>query len=275
MTRHSLVEDDRRDLSFIEAGSVDLVVTHPPCYGTLDEEPALGQLSGMCAYDDYLASLDAVWEECERVLATGGVIACVASALATHDRELPEAADVSMQLRGRDFRPVRSIRWVESDDVLADEARLFGQANQPCGDARWDGQEIVVLRKPGARRFAAPEIQVASRIPADYFAACASAFWVLPPDSGGHPHAFPFELAERLIRMYSYAGDTVLDPFAGAGTTSDAARRLGRRSIAVKVEQRHFGAIRDRLSGEWPAGEIHIERRADRAVARRGTRAPA
>ena len=83
-----------------------------------------------------------------------------------------------------------------------------------------------------------------------------------------HPHSFPLALAERIVRMFSYAGDTVLDPFAGSGTTNEAAILHGRNSIAVEIEPAHFATMASRLAdARWPEGEIKITgREAVRAV---------
>ena len=117
------------------------------------------------------------------------------------------------------------------------------------------------MRKAG-ERLVSVETQVASRMAADYFATCSSSVWLIPAESDPrHPQSFPIELAERLVRMFSYAGDTVLDPFAGIGTTTAAARAWDRNSIAIEIEQRYFDSMADRMSGaEWPDGEIVITR---------------
>jgi site-specific DNA-methyltransferase (adenine-specific) len=117
------------------------------------------------------------------------------------------------------------------------------------------------MRKPG-ERLVSVETQVASRMAADYFATCSSSVWLIPsePDTRD-PESFPVELAERVIRMFSYAGDTVLDPFAGIGTTSAAAGAWGRNSIAVENERRSFDSMADRMAGaRWPDGEIVVTR---------------
>ena len=105
------------------------------------------------------------------------------------------------------------------------------------------------MRKPGEREVSL-ETEVSSRMAADFFATCSSSVWLIP--SGGRPRAthscFPVELAERLIRMFSFVGDTVLDPFAGLGTTSAAAMMSGRNSFAVEIEPRYFEAMAERMA---------------------------
>jgi site-specific DNA-methyltransferase (adenine-specific) len=261
MTTHSLVENDCRNLSFIPDGSVHLIITHPPAFGAFCESYVRGQLSAIHDYDDYLAELDAVWSECNRVLAPGGNLACVVSPVARREEDLPLTADIHARTRRFGLDVTRAIRWFPQDRVELDDAAFYGARNQPCGDLLCDSQDVLVMRRPG-ERLVSVETQVESRMPADYFATCSSSVWLIPAEvDPRHPHSFPVELAERLIRMFSYAGDTVLDPFAGIGTTSAAARAWGRNSIAVEIEQRYFDSMADRMSSAgWPDGEITITR---------------
>ena len=261
MTTHSLVENDCRNLSFIPNSSVHLIITHPPAFGALWDSEALGQLSAIPDYGEYLTELDAVWSECDRVLAPGGHLACVVSPVARRDEDLPLTADIHARTRRFGLDVTRAIRWFPSERVDLDDSAFYGASNQPCGELLCDSQDVLVMRKPG-ERLVSVETQVSSRMPADYFATCSSSVWLIPAESDPrHPQSFPIELAERLIRMFSYAGDTVLDPFAGIGTTSAAARAWGRSSIAVEIEQRYFDSMADRMSStEWPDGEITITR---------------
>lgn len=261
MTKHVLVENDCRNLSFIPDQSVHLIITHPPAFASLADAYEAGQLSAILEYDDYLAELDVVWAECNRVLAPGGHLACVASAVARREEDLPLTADVYARTRRFGLGATHAIRWLPSETVELDNAAFYGSSNQPCGELLCDSQDILVMRKPGERHVSV-EIQVSSRIPAGYFATCSSSVWLIPSDRDPrHPQSFPIELAERLVRMFSYAGDTVLDPFAGIGTTTAAARAWDRNSIAVEIEQRYFDSMADRMAGaEWPDGEIVITR---------------
>jgi modification methylase len=261
MTKHVLVENDCRSLSFIPDASVNLIVTQPPNFGSLASAYAAGRFSAILEYDDYLADLDVVWAECNRVLAPGGHLACVASPVARCEEDLPLAADVYARTRRLGLELTHSIRWFAADRAELDDAHFYGASNQPCGELQCDSKDIVVLRKPG-ERLVSVETQVSSRMAADYFAACSSSVWLIPavPDPRS-PESFPVELAERVVRMFSYAGDTVLDPFAGIGTTSAAAGAWGRNSIAVENEQRYFDSMADRMAGaRWPDGEIVVSR---------------
>ncbi|MEJ7876204.1 MAG: DNA methyltransferase [Solirubrobacterales bacterium] len=261
MTTHSLVEDDCRDLGFIPDGSVDLIVTHPPRLTAEAGPVTAGQLSASASYEAYLAQLDLVWEECGRVLAPGGIMTCVASAVANDESELPVAADVQVRARRFGFEARRSIRWIEPGDLDPHESLFFETSNQPCWDEPSWMQDILVLRRSGQRRSVRPEVELDSRMPPDFYADCAAPVWRLArEDDSMHPHGFPLALAERLVRRFSFAGDTVLDPFAGSGTTNQAAILHGRNSIAVEIEPRYFEIMADRLrDARWPEGEITIK----------------
>ena len=261
MTTHSLVENDCRDLSFVRDASVHLIITHPPSLGSFATPPAPKRLSTAGEYEGYLSELEPVLAECRRVLAPGGYFACIASPVARCDEDLPLSADLQARTRLLGLEPARAIRWLTADKVAPDGAAFYGAPNQPCGELPTEGQDILVLRKPGERLVSA-ETQVASRLPAEFFATCSSSVWLIPADPDPrHPQSFPLELAERLVRMFSYAGDTVLDPFAGIGTTSAAAGMWGRNSIAVEIEQRYFDSMADRMANaQWPDGEISVSR---------------
>jgi DNA modification methylase len=262
-TNHSLVEHDCRDLSFIPDASIHLVVAHPPAFGSFLDPRASGRFSVSPDPEEYLAQLDAVWAECNRALAPGGHLACAVSPVAGQPDELPLSFDVHARTRRFGLEPRRAIRWLASDRVELDEVDFYGRSNQPCADLPSDSQDVLVMRKPGGRDVP-KEVEVSSRMAADFFATCSASVWLIPAGADRlHPQCLPVEVAERLIRMFSFVGDTVLDPFAGLGSTSAAAMISGRNSIAVEIEPGSFAAMAGRMtSSEWPDGEITITRGA-------------
>jgi modification methylase len=262
VTKHYLFEDDCRDLGFIEAQSVHLILTHPPGLGACVEAPAVGQLSAVGDYDLYLAELDRVWDECERVLVPGGRIACVVSPIAPDPVELPLGADILVRLCRLGFQAEASIKWVESESLEREDSEFAGQPNQPCSRLTIRSSDILVFSKPGHRALS-DEVRRKSRMSADVFATCSSPVWLIPADGApAHPQSFPLELADRLVRMYSYAGDTVLDPFAGAGTANLAAITHGRNSIGVEIEPSHFASLEVRVGVMHNAEDEIVVRRA-------------
>lgn len=263
MTIHSLVEDDCRDLSFVPTASVQLVITHPPAFGAVERDGANGQFSAISDYGKYLTELDAVWAECNRVLSPGGAMVCVLSPVANTTADMPIAADVHVRTRRFGLEAQRMIRWVRAESLEVDDSAYIGQANQPCTHLASNSQDILVLRK-GGRRIVADEVGMESRMSATLYAQCASPVWLVPDDPDpSHPQSFPVALADRLIRMLSFSRDTILDPFAGSGTTNAAAMAAGRSSVAVEIESSHFENMASRLERVgWPDGEIIVSRGA-------------
>jgi site-specific DNA-methyltransferase (adenine-specific) len=255
MTRLPLAEYQCPDLTFVPDGSVNLIVTHPPSFGSLTDDHALGRLSATLQHDRYLAELDEVLAESTRVLTPGGHVVCVTSPVARPDDGLPLAGDVHARTRSAGLVPARAIRWLPDDEASPGDAPFYGAPNQPCGEPLCEGLDILVMQKPGARLVSA-ETQIASRLPAKYFAACSSSVWHLPAvRDPQQPQRLPSELTERLIRMFSYAGDTVLDLFAETATAR-AADSWGRNAIGVPARSRRFDpAVGGTADAEWPDGE--------------------
>jgi site-specific DNA-methyltransferase (adenine-specific) len=125
----------------------------------------------------------------------------------------------------------------------------------PNGVIKNDFETIVMLRKPGGYRKPTPEMEAASRIANDEYFRWFVPIWsdITGASTRDHPAPFPVALAYRLVRMFSFAGDTVLDPFVGSGTTTRAAMVAGRNSIGVEVEPRYIRLMQRRLA-EVPFG---------------------
>jgi modification methylase len=264
MTRHSLFESDCRDLSFIEDASVQLIITHPPGFRCEAESTALGQLSAIGDYEAYLAELDKVWAECERVLSPGGYLVCVVSPVACGKTDLPLGADVQLRVRRYGLEATASIRWLDANTIEPDEADFIGKPNQPCRDLVHPSQDLLVIAKHGTR-IVSESVERNSRLSARDFASASAPVWLIPRDPAPpHPQSFPVALATRLVQMFSFVGDTVLDPFTGAGTTNVAALINGRSSVGVEIEPSYFDALEERL-WEVPGagGQIELTRRAE------------
>ena len=263
MTKHSLFESDCRDLGFIEDGSVQLIITHPPGFRCESESTAPGQLSAIGDYEAYLAELDKVWAECERVLSPGGYLVCVVSPVARGSADLPLGADVQLRVRRFGLEATASIRWLAANTIEPDEADFIGKPNQPCRDLGHPAQDLLVIAKHGTR-IVTEKVERDSRLSASDYASGSAPVWLIPQDPDPpHPQSFPVGLATRLVQMFSFVGDTVLDPFTGAGTTNVAALANGRSSVGVEVEPSYFDALEERL---WAlpgaGGQIELSRPA-------------
>lgn len=258
-SHHRLRLGDARDLSWLPDESVHLVVTSPPYAFLKGYAPGNpNQLGDIADYDRFLAELDRVWRECERVLVPGGRVCCVVGAVNIARRNggrhyvLPLPSDIQVRSRGFGLDNLTPIIWLKVSNIMLEastSSRFLGKPNLPNGVIKNDFETIVMLRKPGYRK-PTMEMEVASRIEnEDYFR------WFLPiwPDIAGastreHPAPYPLELAYRLVRMFSFAGDTVLDPFVGSGTTIRASMLAARNSIGVEVEPKYIQLAERRLA---------------------------
>jgi site-specific DNA-methyltransferase (adenine-specific) len=150
------------------------------------------------------------------------------------------------------FEVLTPIIWSKVANISLEasrSSRFLGKPYLPGGVIKNDRETIVLMRKPGYRKPTA-EMERASKIAKqDYFD------WFMPIWTGitgastrNHPAPYPLEIPRRLVEMFSFVGDTVLDPFGGTGTTAEAAARGGRNSISVDVEPKYVQQALDRLS---------------------------
>ena len=258
-TEHLVRQGDARDLGWIKDKSVHLVCTSPP-YGALIMYPdSPDQLGNMADYDEFLNELDKVWAECLRVLAPGGRIACVVGDICHSRRKagrhyvLPLSADIQVRTRRLGFDVLTPIRWVKVANVKLEastSSRFLGKPNLPNGIVKNDVEHILFMRKPGGYRSPTADQEKDSFISTEDYAKWFAPVWTDIPGQirNGHPAPYPVETPRRLIRMFSFAGDTVLDPFAGTGTTAVAAQETGRNSISVEVEPTYVDQIRRRIN---------------------------
>jgi DNA modification methylase len=278
VTTHVVREGDARDLSWLSPESVHLVCTSPP-YAFLKRYPEHpGQLGNIEAYETFLDELDRVWEECFRVLVPGGRIACVVGDVCLSRRRagrhhiLPLSADIQVRARRIGFDCLTPIRWLKVANIRMEasaSSRYLGKPNLPNGVIKNDIEHILFLRKPGGYRKPSPEQERRSFIPTDDYVRWFPPVWtdVTGQLRRDHPAPYPVEVPRRLIRMFSFVGDTVLDPFAGTGTTAVAALETGRHSISVEVEPRYVDIMERRLHREAGLlGRVEVHRRTGRLL---------
>jgi site-specific DNA-methyltransferase (adenine-specific) len=270
-TTHLIREGDARDLSFIETESVHLVVTSPP-YASLKEYPDHpGQLGNLPVYDEFLDELDRVWRECLRVLVPGGRVVCVVGDVCISRRRggrhhvLPLSGDIQVRARKLGFDNLTPIRWLKVANIVLEaskSSRFLGKPNLPNGVVKNDLEHILFMRKVGGYRKPTPEQEKRSFIPTEEYMKMFAPVWA---DVSGqfrskHPAPYPLEIPRRLVRMFSFVGDTVLDPFAGTGTTALAALEQGRNSISTEIDPTYIELTEDRLRSSDFAGRIKVER---------------
>jgi site-specific DNA-methyltransferase (adenine-specific) len=259
----ALVCGDARHMDDLKDGCVALVVTSPPYYAGKEYEQAVGVGGVPASYLDYLAMLGDVFDECRRVLEPGGRIAVNVANLGRRPyRSLASDVvrilqdDLGLLLRGE-------IVWVKAQGATGSCA--WGSYRSPANPVLRDVSERVVVAskgrfdraRPTARR-RAEGLPSESTVGADEFLASTLDVWHIPPESArrvGHPAPFPVELPQRLIELYTYRGDLVLDPFLGSGSTAVAAARTGRRWAGYDTDAAYVEAAGRRVADEVRNGD--------------------
>ena len=245
-TVHRLFNRDARDLSFLDDESVHLVVTSPPYWNLKRYNETPDQMGHIQDYETFLKELQRVWKHVFRVLVPGGRLVCVVGDVCVARRDFgrhlvfPLHADICVICRRIGFDNLNPIIWhkiANASYEVANGSKFLGKPYEPNAIIKNDMEFILMQRKPGGYRKPSVAQRDASRISKDEFERWFQQIWNIPGASTKHhPAPFPLELATRLVRMLSFVGDTVLDPFCGSGTTIIAAFRTGRNSIGVEID---------------------------------------
>ncbi len=259
-TMHELRIGDARDLSGIADKSVHLVVTSPPYWTLKKYEGSKGQLGDVEEYENFLNELDRAWAECARVLAPGGRICCVVGDVCIprkrHGRHLvmPLHADIQVRVRKLGLDALTPILWHKVANGVTEAegngAGFYGKPYQPGSIVKNDIEYILFFRKGGEYRKVAPLGKALSMLTKEEMQSWLRSIWTDIRGASlrnGHPAPFPTSIAERLIKLFSFAGDTVLDPFAGTGSTAIAAIAAGRNSISLDIEKNYIAIARENI----------------------------
>lgn len=262
-TRHDLfLADARRGLTEIPNASVHLVVTSPPYWTLKEYRESEGQMGHIEDYEEFVRELDAVWEQCLRVLVPGGRLVCVVgdvcmSRRKNHGRHtvVPLHASIQEHCRAMGFDNLAPIIWHKISNAAYEVeggSGFLGKPYEPNAVIKNDIEYILMERKPGGYRAPSVPTRVLSVISAENHKKWFQQIWtgVTGASTRQHPAPYPMELAERLIRMFSFVGDTVLDPFLGSGTTAVAAAKSGRNSTGFEVDPHYFELAHRRVSNE-------------------------
>jgi modification methylase len=260
VTSHRLHLGDARDLSWIPSETIHLVVTSPP-YWTLKEYAKHdGQLGEIEDYERFLDELDKVWTECARVLVPGGRICCVVGDVCVprkrHGRHyvMPLHADIQVRARKLALDCLTPVLWQKIANGVTEAegngAGFYGKPYQPGAIIKNDVEHILFLRKGGEYRSPSMMQRVLSMLTKVEMQGWLRSSWSDirgTSTRNGHPAPYPVALAERLIKLFSFAGDTVLDPFVGTGSTCLAALAAGRHSIGNEIEPSYLRMAEERL----------------------------
>jgi modification methylase len=248
---------DAREMNWLPDASVHLVLTSPP-YWTLKEYPVNKNQLGLVAdYEQFHDELDKVWRHCFRALVPGGRLVCVVGDVCLsrrmHGRHMvmPLHADIVVRCRKMGFDNLSPIFWYKISNAaheVENGSSFLGKPYEPNAIIKNDMEFILMLRKPGGYRQPTEEQRDASRLTKEEHHDWFQQVWTIPGESTRlHPAPYPEELAYRLVRMFSFAGDTVIDPFMGLGTTLVAAARCGRNGIGIEIDPSYFAKAKSRI----------------------------
>lgn len=245
-TTHRLINGDSRDLAFLPGDSIHLVVTSPPYWNLKRYNENPDQLGHIQDYEAFLFELEKVWRHVYRILVPGGRLVCVVGDVCVARRNFgrhlvfPLHADICVICRRIGFDNLNPIIWhkiANASYEVSNGSKFLGKPYEPNAIIKNDMEFILMQRKPGGYRQPTITQRDESRLGKDDFSRWFQQIWnITGASTKHHPAPFPLELANRLVRMFSFSGDTVLDPFCGSGTTMVAALRTGRNSIGVDID---------------------------------------
>ena len=251
-----IYQADSRQMPELADGSVDLVITSPP-YWHLKDYSVAGQIGYGQTLHEYLRSLYSVWKEAYRVLHPGRRL-CInigdqfaRAVIYGRYKVIPLHAEVITQAEQIGFDYMGAIIWQKRTTMnTTGGATVMGSYPfPPNGIVEIDYEFILLFKKPGKAARVPQEVKEASRMSKEEWKTYFSGHWVF----GGarqvaHEAVFPPELPRRLIKMFSFKGETILDPFAGSGTTLAEALKLGRNAVGYEINPHFLDLIKEKLT---------------------------
>ena len=249
-TTHEMRLADARELDCLPAASVHLILTSPPYWTLKQYNESAAQLGSVDDYEAFLAEIDRVWAHCYRALVPGGRLVCVVGDVCLSRRRnggrhtvVPLHASIQEHCRAMGFDNLAPIIWHKIANATLEASGngggFLGKPYEPNAVIKNDIEFMLMERKPGGYRSPGFLERAFSVIPDELHKRWFRQIWADVPGAStrNHPAPFPLELATRLIRMFSFVGDTVCDPFLGSGTTALAAWQTGRNSLGVEVDE--------------------------------------
>ncbi len=265
----------------IESDSVALTVTSPPYWNSIDYDIHAKDKSawhrtrqyaeGFETYEDYLDRMVSIFTEVRRVTRPGGFCAIVIGTCLLKGRHYPVPADLVARLSRADWEFHQDIIWHK---VTAGIKRAGVFIQKPYPGYFYPNimtEYILILRKPGKAIYegVTQTAKSAAGQPINrlFTMDIANNVWHIAPVPPGlldHPCPFPEEIPYRLINLYSYPGDTVLDPFAGSGQTTKVAAHLGRSTIGYDIVPEYIKYARSRLNEPLAVRPMQLIARYDK-----------
>lgn len=254
-TNHKIIFGDSRDMSLLKDKSIHLMITSPP-YWQLKDYGSSDQIGYDDSYENYINNLNLVWSECDRVLHPGCKI-CInigdqfaRSVYYGRYKVVPIRTEIIKFLETIGYDYMGAIIWQKVTTTnTTGGATIMGSFPYPRnGILKLDYEFILLFRKLGNPPKVHWEVKEQSKLTIDEWNEYFSGHWNFPGvRQDKHLAMFPEELPRRLIRMFSFTGETVLDPFLGSGTTSLAAKNLARNSVGYEINKDFEEVIKKKL----------------------------
>ncbi len=263
-TNHSMVRGDARNMERVADESVHLVLTSPPYWNLKKYADGDAQLGDIADYSKFLEELNRVWSEAYRVLLPGGRLVCVVGDVCLSRKKnrgehavIPLHSSIQVACKDIGFTNLAPIIWHKISnakyEATGNSGSFLGKPYEPNSVIKNDIEYVLLLRKPGSYRSVSVETRILSVISEVNHKIWFNQIWqgLTGASTKFHPAPYPTELAQRLIRMFSFVGDTVLDPFMGTGTTAIAAARSARNSVSYEINHGYLEMAEARFEKEF------------------------
>lgn len=259
-TAHELIHGDARAGSALPGNSIHLVVTSPPYWTLKRYNEHDRQLGHVADYEQFMEALDEVWRNCYQALVPGGRLIVNVGDLCLSRRKnngrhtvVPLHATIQERCKAIGFDNLATIIWHKIANAkyeVSGGGGFLGKPYEPNAVIKNDIEFVLMQRKPGGYRSPGRIERLLSIISAENYQVWFRQIWsdLTGTSHPKHPAPYPLEFAERLVRMFSFVGDTVLDPFMGTGTTNLACARWGRNSVGIEVDVNYFDIARKRVA---------------------------
>ncbi len=277
-TIHKVIVGDSRWMKEIPDESVHLIITSPP-YWQLKDYGNGSQIGFNDTYEEYINNLNIVWNECRRVLHKGCRL-CVnigdqfaRSVYYGRYKIIPIRSEIIKFCESADFDYMGAIIWQKVTTCnTTGGATIMGSFPYPRnGILKIDYEFILIFKKYGDPPVVSKEVKEESRLTKEEWNQYFTGHWNFPGEKQNkHLAMFPEELPRRLIKMFSFVGDTVLDPFLGSGSASLAAKNLNRNSIGYEINEEFLPTIMEKLGIKqrtlFEKAEFEIVRQKERKI---------